>query len=151
MSSSRYFLSKILDNVGIHDNKVKNEINLAMTCWGFVNATVLALTVPKMKRRTVFLVRRCDLLQCFVLTNWFSGLYGLPHSHLHWLDHCQCAIRHRRRSSLVSCSHCVRHHQRSLGRCADAVACRFIFLYSPAYNCGFNALTYGQQNLYLFL
>ena len=53
----RYFLSKILDNVGIHDTRVKNEINLAMTCWGFVNATILALTMPKLKRRTVYLVR----------------------------------------------------------------------------------------------
>ena len=55
--SKRYFLSKILDNVGVHDNRVKNEINLAMTCWGFVNATFLALTMPKLRRRTVYLVR----------------------------------------------------------------------------------------------
>ena len=53
---SSYFLSKILDNVGIHNNRVKSEINLAMTCWGFVNATILALTMPKLKRRTVYLV-----------------------------------------------------------------------------------------------
>ena len=50
-------LSKILDNVGITDNRVKSEINLAMTCWGFVNATALALTVPRMRRRTAYMVR----------------------------------------------------------------------------------------------
>lgn len=52
----RYFLSPILENVGIHDNREKNLINLAMTCWGFLNATTLALTVPKMKRRVAYLV-----------------------------------------------------------------------------------------------
>jgi hypothetical protein len=52
----RYFLSKILDNVGITDNRTKNEINLAMTCWGFLNATALALTVPRMKRRVAYFV-----------------------------------------------------------------------------------------------
>lgn len=53
---SRYFLARILDNVGIHDNRTKNLINLANTCWGFVNATALALTVPRFKRRTIYLV-----------------------------------------------------------------------------------------------
>ena len=52
-----YFLARILDNVGIHDDRTKNLINLAMTCWGFVNATALALTVPRMSRRTAYLVR----------------------------------------------------------------------------------------------
>lgn len=55
-SRCRYFLSKILDNVGVTDNHLKNQINLALTCWGFVNATALALTVPRMKRRTAYLV-----------------------------------------------------------------------------------------------
>ena len=51
-----YFLARILDNVGIHDDRTKNLINLAMTCWGFVNGTALALTVPKMRRRTAYMV-----------------------------------------------------------------------------------------------
>lgn len=54
---SRYFLARILDNVGIHDNRTKNLINLANTCWGFLNATILALTVSRFKRRTMYLVR----------------------------------------------------------------------------------------------
>ena len=37
-----YFLARILENVGIRDNRTKNLINLAMTCWGFVNAMALA-------------------------------------------------------------------------------------------------------------
>ncbi|THG93118.1 hypothetical protein EW026_g8027 [Hermanssonia centrifuga] len=103
-----YFLSKILDNVGIHDNKVKNEINLAMTCWGFVNATVLALTVPKMKRRTVFLV--CTVSLTLIFTGW----------------------------TIASARYAIDGDQAS-----SRAVIAFIFLYSPAYNCGFNALTYA--------
>ncbi|KAJ8455127.1 hypothetical protein ONZ45_g19042 [Pleurotus djamor] len=50
-----YFLARILDNVGIHDNHTKNLINLANTCWGFLNATAFALTVARFKRRTIYL------------------------------------------------------------------------------------------------
>ncbi|KAJ3512038.1 hypothetical protein NLJ89_g3756 [Agrocybe chaxingu] len=52
-----YFLARILENVGVHDNHTKNLINLANTCWGFLNATILALTVSRFKRRTMYLMR----------------------------------------------------------------------------------------------
>ncbi|KAJ6587263.1 hexose transporter [Mycena sp. CBHHK59/15] len=48
-----YLLARILDEIGVHENRTKNLINLALTCWGFVNATALALTVSKFKRRTI--------------------------------------------------------------------------------------------------
>lgn len=63
-----YFLPPILDNVGIHDNGVKNMINLAMTCWGFVNATYFALTVPKLSRRRVFLT--CAISLTLIFSCW---------------------------------------------------------------------------------
>ncbi|KAG6884416.1 hypothetical protein C0992_006354 [Termitomyces sp. T32_za158] len=53
----RYFLSKILDNVGVHSNRTKNLINLGITCWALFNATVFAFTSTRFKRRTVYLVR----------------------------------------------------------------------------------------------
>lgn len=56
MTHIRYFLARILDNVGIHDNHTKNVINLGNTCWGFFNATIFALTVSRFKRRTMYLV-----------------------------------------------------------------------------------------------
>ncbi|KAK0190362.1 general substrate transporter [Armillaria mellea] len=39
-----YYLARILDNVGVTDNRTKNLINLANTCWGFFNGTLFALT-----------------------------------------------------------------------------------------------------------
>ncbi|KAF8178016.1 hexose transporter [Pholiota molesta] len=63
-----YFLARILDNVGIHDNRTKNLINLANTCWGFVNATILALTVSRLKRRTMYLT--CTISLLVVFTGW---------------------------------------------------------------------------------
>lgn len=52
-----YFLGRILENVGITSNRTKNLVNLATTIWGFINATILALTMSRFKRRTIYLVR----------------------------------------------------------------------------------------------
>ncbi|KIP10375.1 hypothetical protein PHLGIDRAFT_33910 [Phlebiopsis gigantea 11061_1 CR5-6] len=102
-----YFLSKILDNVGIHDNRVKSEINLAMTCWGFINATTLALTITKIRRRTAYLIGTSSLLLIFTGWTIASARYAL--------DGDQASSR---------------------------AVIAFIFLYSPAYNICYNALTY---------
>jgi hypothetical protein len=56
MVISSYLLPRILGEIGIKDNRTKNLINLALTCWGLVNATALALTVSKFKRRHAYLV-----------------------------------------------------------------------------------------------
>ncbi|KAI0784889.1 hexose transporter [Abortiporus biennis] len=102
-----YFLSPILENVGITDNREKNLINLAMTCWGFINATGLALTVPKMKRRTAYLI--CTISLLLIFTGW----------------------------TVASARYAITKDQAS-----SRAVIAFIFLYSPAYNIGFNALTY---------
>ena len=103
-----YFLARILDNVGVHDDRTKNLINLAMTCWGFINGTTLALTVPKMRRRTAYMV--CTVSLTLIFTGWTiaSARYALTNS-----------------------------------QAASRAVIAFIFLYSPAYNMGFNALTYS--------
>ncbi|KAL1944200.1 hypothetical protein VTO73DRAFT_3385 [Trametes versicolor] len=102
-----YFLARILDNVGIHDDRTKNLINLAMTCWGFVNGTTLALTVTKMPRRAAYLT--CTIVLTLIFTGWTvaSAQYSITGS-----------------------------------QAASRAVIAFIFLYSPAYNMGFNALTY---------
>ncbi|KAG5634047.1 hypothetical protein H0H81_003635 [Sphagnurus paluster] len=63
-----YFLARILENVGVHDNHTKNVINLGNTCWGFFNATILALTVSRFKRRTMYLA--CTISLTTVFTAW---------------------------------------------------------------------------------
>ncbi|KAI0071827.1 hexose transporter [Panus rudis PR-1116 ss-1] len=102
-----YFLSPILENVGVKDNREKNLINLAMTCWGFVNATALALTVSKLKRRAVYL--SCTISLLVVFTAW----------------------------TIASARYNISHDQAS-----SRAVIALIFIYSPAYNMAFNALTY---------
>ncbi|KAI0758217.1 hexose transporter [Fomes fomentarius] len=102
-----YFLARILDNVGVHDNRSKNLINLAMTCWGFVNAMFLALTVPKFRRRTAYLA--CTISLTLIFTGW----------------------------TIASARYAITGSQE-----ASRAVIAFIFLYSPAYNLAFNALTY---------
>lgn len=72
-----YFLARILDNVGIHDNHTKNVINLGNTCWGFFNATILALTVSRFKRRTMYLACTISLLTVFTAWTIASARYAI--------------------------------------------------------------------------
>ena len=86
----RYFLARILDNVGVTDNHTKNLVNLANTLWGFANATLFALTVSKYPRRRMYLVSLYALpppgprLTGIV----FLDLLDLSALDLHRMDHC---------------------------------------------------------------
>ncbi|CAA7259439.1 unnamed protein product [Cyclocybe aegerita] len=75
-----YFLARILENVGVHDNHTKNLINLANTCWGFLNATILALTVSRFKRRTMYLACTTSLLVVFTAWTVASARYAIDES-----------------------------------------------------------------------
>ncbi|KAG6825163.1 hypothetical protein H0H87_010130 [Tephrocybe sp. NHM501043] len=74
---SRYFLARILENVGIHDNHTKNVINLGITCWGFVNASIFALTATRFKRRTIYLTCTISLLTVFTAWTIASARYSI--------------------------------------------------------------------------
>jgi hypothetical protein len=64
----RYYLARILENVGITKSETKLQINLGNTCWGFVNGMVMALAVYRFKRRTMYLA--CTISLFFVYTGW---------------------------------------------------------------------------------
>ncbi|KAF9035343.1 general substrate transporter [Hymenopellis radicata] len=102
-----YYLARILDNVGVTDNHTKNLINLALTCWGFVNATFFALTASRLNRRTVYLIGTLTILLIFTGWTVASSNYAMTSSDA-----------------------------------SSRAVIAFIFLYSPAYNVCFNALTY---------
>ncbi|QRV98587.1 Sugar (and other) transporter [Ceratobasidium sp. AG-Ba] len=102
-----YYLKRILEGVGITNNRTVNQINLANTCWGFVNATFWALSVYKFKRRPMYLA--CTICLLTVYVGWTTS----------------AAIFTTRGDKAAS--HAV---------------LAMIFLYSPAYNMGYNALTY---------
>ncbi|KAK0207086.1 general substrate transporter [Desarmillaria ectypa] len=111
-----YYLARILDNVGVTDNRTKNLINLANTCWGFFNATLFALTVSRFNRRTIYLAR-------ITLAKNRTGTISILLIFTGW--------------TVASANYT---QTKSNGSSVAVIV--FIFLYSPAYNIAFNALTY---------
>ncbi|KAF8752260.1 hypothetical protein RHS01_07722 [Rhizoctonia solani] len=107
-----YYLKRILEGVGITNNRTVNQINLANTCWGFINGTIWALSVYKFKRRPMYLA--CTMCLLCVYVGWTTS-----------------AALYTTRGSKEA-SHAV---------------LAMIFLYSPAYNMGYNALTYNKAYL----
>ncbi|KAF9535147.1 hexose transporter [Crepidotus variabilis] len=72
-----YFMAPILETIGIHDNYRKNEINLIYSCWGFINATILALTVSRFNRRTAYLACTGSLLLVYTGLTVASARYQI--------------------------------------------------------------------------
>ncbi|KAJ7845433.1 hexose transporter [Mycena olivaceomarginata] len=60
-----YLLPPTLDQIGFHANRYKNLVNLALTCWSFVNTTAPALVATKFRRRTVFLTPSISMFLIF--------------------------------------------------------------------------------------
>ena len=69
-----YYLSPILNSIGITDNRTKNVINLGLSGWGFANAIVCALTATKFPRRRIYLVQRWSIVVAGVKT-YLSGYF----------------------------------------------------------------------------
>ncbi|OOQ81876.1 putative MFS sugar transporter [Penicillium brasilianum] len=102
-----YYLSDILNLVGITNSVTKSKINIGIACWGLVCGTALALTAPRFKRRPMYLTCASCLLCVYI--GWTISM------------------------------------ERFMSTKAEAAAkltIFFIFAYSPAYNLGYNALTY---------
>ncbi|KAL5338564.1 putative MFS sugar transporter [Aspergillus crustosus] len=102
-----YYLSDLLNLVNITDAVVKSKINVGLACWGFVCGTALALTVPRFKRRTMYLTCACSLVCVYVAWTISMERFMVTET-----------------------------------KAAAGLTLFFIFLYSPAYNLGYNALTY---------
>ncbi|KAF7589042.1 hypothetical protein BBP40_004830 [Aspergillus hancockii] len=102
-----YYLSDLLNMVGITDGVVKSKINIGIACWGLVCGTALALTVPRFKRRTMYLTCASSLLCVYIA--WTISMERFITTEV---------------------------------RAAAILTIFFIFCYSPAYNLGYNALTY---------
>ncbi|KAG9317748.1 hexose transporter [Chiua virens] len=102
-----YYLSPILDSIGIHDNRTKHVINLCKVSWSLVNSTIFSFTVPRYPRRSIFLLSSVSLFIVFSAWTIASAVYSFTQSKL-----------------------------------SAQVVVALIFLYSPAFNLGFNALPY---------
>ncbi|KAH8432125.1 putative MFS sugar transporter [Aspergillus melleus] len=102
-----YYLSDLLNMVDITDSVIKSKINIGIACWGLVCGTALALTVPRFKRRTMYLTCASALLCVYIA--WTISMERFMNTQ---------------------------------AKSAAILTIFFIFAYSPAYNLGYNALTY---------
>ncbi|KAJ5196073.1 MFS sugar transporter [Penicillium cf. viridicatum] len=102
-----YYLSDLLNMVGITDGVIKSKINIGIACWGLVSGTALALTAPRFKRRPMYLTCASCLLCVYIA----------------WTISMERFMTTKAQSAAIA-------------------TIFFIFAYSPAYNLGYNALTY---------
>jgi len=107
-----FYLSKILDMVGITDANTKSMINLGNTAWSFVNGTIIALVAPRFPRRKMFLI----------------GATGMLCVYIAWTIPTKIVM-----SALA---------EKKENKAAGVAVIFFIFFYSPWYNVGNNALAY---------
>ncbi|PQE31130.1 MFS sugar transporter protein [Rutstroemia sp. NJR-2017a WRK4] len=107
-----YYLSKILAMIGYTDTYTKTMINLGNTAWSFITSTIIALVVARYKRRTMFLTCACSMLCVYI--GWTVSM---------------------QRAMLA-------YETNRPNKAAAITTLFFIYLYSPCYNIGNNALTY---------
>jgi Na+/melibiose symporter-like transporter len=98
--------------VGHTDSVFKQKINLGNSCWSLVCAFTCALLVTRFKRRTMYLCCTCSLLVVYI---------------------CWTVTMQQAMSAIDNGGQ---------NKAAGTATIFFIFLYSPAYNLGYNALTY---------
>jgi hypothetical protein len=110
-----YYSGILFDMMGYTSNYAKTRINLANACWGFINATIIAIVVTSFKRRHMYLLSATCMLLAFI---------GITVS----LERLQVAKSANEKNYA-----------------AGIAALFFYFAYSPCYNIGNNALTYSKS------
>ncbi|KAI1445261.1 MFS general substrate transporter [Annulohypoxylon stygium] len=63
-----FYRCKILNLVGITENRTVQKVILANTCWGLINAVPIAIIAPRFRRRSMFLT--CTIGTAVVYTVW---------------------------------------------------------------------------------
>ena len=107
-----YYLGDLLTMIGYTDSGVKQSINLVNSCWSLVMAFTVAMLVRRFRRRVMYMTCVCCLLAIYI--SW-----------------------------TISMRYAVKAQQTGVPNDAASWATLvFIFLYAPAYNIGYNALTY---------
>ncbi|KAL0944580.1 MFS sugar transporter [Colletotrichum truncatum] len=107
-----YYLGDLLKMIGIGDSVFKQKLNVGLSCWSLVCAVIVALLVRKIRRRVMYLACTISLLVCYIA--WTISMERAVHA----LDN-----DYKNQSASIA-------------------TIFFIFMYSPCYNIGYNALTY---------
>jgi hypothetical protein len=114
-----YYLGDILEQAGYTDSNFQAKFNVGYTCWQLVNAAVMALIVKKFARRKMYLTCATSLLCCYIGWTISMARYQVEND--------------------------AGHEAQAL--VAGKLVLFFIYLYSPCYNMGYNALTYSKPIL----
>lgn len=107
-----YYLGDLLAMIGHTDSVFKQKINLSVACWSLVCGFTFAMLVTRFKRRTMYLACTVSLLLVYI--SWTISMQQSMKA----LD------------------------EGGENKGAGVATIFFIYLYSPAYNLGYNALTY---------
>lgn len=114
-----YYLGDILGYVGMQDSKDKQTFNLGSACWNLVCALTVAMLVKKFRRRVMYMT--CTIALLCVYIGWtISYRYAIA------------GVEYDEEGEFV----------RQRNKPAANVTLFFILAYAPAYNIGYNALTY---------
>ncbi|KAI2627141.1 guanine deaminase [Xylaria nigripes] len=107
-----YYLGDILRAIGKTDSVFEQKINVAVAAWSLATGTVTSILVGRYRRRTMYLVCACSLILVYI--GWtISMKYAIDGE-----------------------------NSGNPNNSAGIAVLVFIFLYVPAYNVGYNALTY---------
>jgi len=109
-----YYLGDILEMVGVTSSIFKQKLNVGLAAWGLVCGFTAAMLVTRFKRRAMYLACTCSLLIVYI---------------------CWTVTMQQTMSAI---------DRGTTNSAAAAATIFFIFMYSPCYNIGYNALTYSE-------
>lgn len=115
-----YYLSTILDRIGITDSIMKQRINLTLSCWSLICAVVIVWTCVNMSRVKAAYMCTGGMLAAFVA--WTISMQQSMH-----------AVDNGGMNDEANVSVLV-----------------FVFLYKPAYQIFFNALVFSKWLAFLY-
>lgn len=116
-----YYLSDILNMIGLTDSVLKQQINLGISCWSLVCGVVIVQVCVRLKRVTAAYICTVSLLVVYV--SWTIAM----------------------QQSVVAMD------AGGANQAANIAVLVFIFLYKPAYQIFYNALTYSTWQCFVSL
>lgn len=113
-----YYLGDLLAMIGYTTSTVKLRVNMAYSCWQLACGLAVALLVTRFRRRTLYMTTTILLLSIYI--GWTVSM-----------------------KEAVTANEAGKKNE-----AAGWMVLIFIFLYSPSYNIGYNALSYSKLYLY---
>lgn len=112
-----YYLGDLLTMIGKTDSVFKQQINVSLACWALVCGLIAAACTTRFRRRPMYLL--CTVSLLIVYISWTVSM-----------ERAMDALDKKEQNSSAS-----------------VATLFFIYAYTPAYNIGYNALTYSEYRL----